>query len=391
MAASINDMLTKVGTPGTATSLQSPGKAIGATSINIGSAANWPTDTAVFFAMRVIDPSKVSATNPSGLVAGTYTEWKGVISGTTITNLTLQYGSDQVYTAGTNTQVFIPVASGRENSIVTWGLTQHKQDGTHGAVTATSVDTPILKDNGTQLSTIRNEALTNFVVPSGLVWSIASGLNATMTAGTMYIAGVRITVASIASHAFTASKDTYVDINSTGTALYTEVANGAAAPALTAGYIRVAKVVTGASTISSIVQEGIDSLGNLIYPSGSIGGSSIQSYKVNRQDDTTNSIVTNARIETGWGVAPVTSGQAGISEVVNFRNSFKDLPIVTCTFGGDNATLSTYGNGGANIKACHARAVSVTRAGFAAIVSTADNSNYTSNGYIFYQWVAIGA
>jgi hypothetical protein len=94
----------------------------------------------VFFAIRVVNPSLVSSANPSGLVAGTYTEWKGVVSGNTLTNLTLQNGSDQVYTAGTNTQVFISVTAPRENSLVTWGLNFANQD---GSLKTTAVQTAL--------------------------------------------------------------------------------------------------------------------------------------------------------------------------------------------------------------------------------------------------------
>lgn len=140
MSAAITDLLTQVGQPGTVTSMASPGKALGAASINVGSTANWPTGTAVFFAMRQVDPTQVSLTNPSGLVAGTYTEWKGIVaSGTIINNLTLQFGTDQVYPAGSNTQVFVVVSAARENSIVTWGVAQHNQDGSHHDITTNAI------------------------------------------------------------------------------------------------------------------------------------------------------------------------------------------------------------------------------------------------------------
>lgn len=140
MSAAITDLLTQVGQPGTVTSMTSPGKALGASSINVGSTANWPTGTAVYFAIRVVNPANVSTSNPSGMTAGTYTEWKGVVAGGSIVNqLVLQFGSDQVYPAGTNTQVFVVLSAARENAIVTWGTAQHNQDGSHSAVTAASV------------------------------------------------------------------------------------------------------------------------------------------------------------------------------------------------------------------------------------------------------------
>lgn len=90
-------------------------------------------------------------------------------------------------------------------------------------------------------------------IESGLVWSLVSGLNATMTVGVAYIDGIKISLAAIASRTFTVSKDTYIDIGNNGTIYYTEVTNGAAQPALTAGRIRVALVVTNASAITYVV------------------------------------------------------------------------------------------------------------------------------------------
>lgn len=122
-------------------------------------------------------------------------------------------------------------------------------------------------------------------IASGCTWSgdsYGSTLAASMTAGVAYIGGKRLVISSVASRAFTASKDTYVDLDTTGAPAYTEVANNAASPALSAGYIRIAIVITGASSIaaagsvnqgqvgallpivSSQPYEVTDSLGNLI-------------------------------------------------------------------------------------------------------------------------------
>lgn len=112
-------------------------------------------------------------------------------------------------------------------------------------------------------NTLLKETTNPFIV-NGIVWSIVSGLNATMSGGVMYYNGIRVTVNSVASHTFTASQDTYIDIDVNGNVTYNAVANGAAAPSLTANSNRVAKVITGAS-ISSIVLSGFDSIGNSIY------------------------------------------------------------------------------------------------------------------------------
>jgi len=124
-------------------------------------------------------------------------------------------------------------------------------------------------------------------VASGCVWSADSAgasLAGSMTAGTVYINGYRTTISSISGHAFTASKDTYVDVDYLGNITYSEVTNNSASPSLAANSIRLGIIVTGGSSIaaaasinqgqqdrvlpiaSSIAYAVTDSLGNLICP-----------------------------------------------------------------------------------------------------------------------------
>lgn len=119
----IADLLVEVGIEGSVTTLSAPGKSIGVFNINVGSTANWPAaGKTVYFAMRTINPSTVTTANPSGQVAGSYSSWKGIVGTNAITSMQLQSGStDQVYAAGSNTQVFIPVSAARENALVAWG------------------------------------------------------------------------------------------------------------------------------------------------------------------------------------------------------------------------------------------------------------------------------
>lgn len=129
-------------------------------------------------------------------------------------------------------------------------------------------------------------------VASGCVWSgdsYGSTLAASMTSGVVYINGRKHTVATVTARAFTASKDTYIDVlysatDNVGTVVYTEVANNAASPALAANSVRIGIIVSGAGNIAAVGsvnqgQEGkvlpiassipymvTDSLGNLICP-----------------------------------------------------------------------------------------------------------------------------
>lgn len=101
-------------------------------SITCASLSGWATDTAVHFVIYETDTD-------GNKVAGTQSDWKGIVSGSTINTLTLTGGTDQVYPIGA-TVVAAPTA-GWGSDLVTGLLVEHEQDGTHGDVTATSVTT----------------------------------------------------------------------------------------------------------------------------------------------------------------------------------------------------------------------------------------------------------
>ena len=85
-------------------------------------------------------------------------------------------------------------------------------------------------------------------VMSGCVWTgdaYASTRYASMTAGVVCIGGKVVAVDSVANRQFTASKDTYIDVDNTGALYYSEVSNAAASPALSSGRLRIAVIVTG--------------------------------------------------------------------------------------------------------------------------------------------------
>lgn len=121
-----------------------------------------------------------------------------------------------------------------------------------------------VNDNGTPLIDFRS-SYPNFV-KSGGIWTIGSGLQGNATANVLFINGIEYTVVAISNHTFATSSDTYVDYT-VGTGItYSAVANGAAAPALAANSVRLAKIITSGAAITSILQTGLDSLSNLIYP-----------------------------------------------------------------------------------------------------------------------------
>ncbi len=86
---------------------------------------------------------------------------------------------------------------------------------------------------------------------SGCLPATSGTLTSTISAGVAYVQGVRVTPIAT-SKTYTGSRDTYVDLDSTGAYTYAVVINGAAEPAITAGCLRVAKVVTGGSTVTTV-------------------------------------------------------------------------------------------------------------------------------------------
>lgn len=267
----------------------------GATSLTCDNLAGWPTGTAVHFSTYKINTS-------NAVVAGTQIDWKGIVSGNTIGTLTRKAGATDSGSAIGDVVEMNPTGSWAQD-VIDGITTQHNQDGTHGAVTATSVvssgavtgttltgtslvNTGDVQLRSTSLETIASERFFDHVA-SGCVWTAdAAGSTrlASMTAGVVYIGGKRVAVSAVTSRTFTASKDVYVDVDNTGTITYTDNTTNAASPALAANSIRLGIIVVGASSIataasvnqgqedrvlpiaSSVPYAVTDSLGNLICP-----------------------------------------------------------------------------------------------------------------------------
>jgi len=128
MTPDINDKFAFVAL-GTKTELASPGYSIGADTITCEDLSAWAAagaSTAVFFGIdrvEVVD-------NKEQRVAGTYTEWKGIVSGDTIGSLELLEGTDQNYAADGNTRVYMVITSAWANALIEGILASHNQDGT---------------------------------------------------------------------------------------------------------------------------------------------------------------------------------------------------------------------------------------------------------------------
>ena len=276
----------------------------GGTSLVCDDLSGWSTASKVHFVTYRLDSS-------SNIVAGSQLDCSGIVSGNTINSLTVIDGTDNGSSVNDVVEMLPTAAWGQDLADAL--TSQHTRTGAHSGVTNTggmTTDTLTVsgaasvggnlsvtgyaQDKGKNLYEIRDEQLGDYVV-SGGVWSgdaYASTLNASMTALVCYINGQRGTISAVTARAFTASKDTYIDVlNSSGTfsLVYTEVANNAASPSLAASSIRLGVVVSGATNIAAATsinqgqpertvpttcnpgKSGTDSLGNVIRNTNPLG------------------------------------------------------------------------------------------------------------------------
>lgn len=199
MAASTTDLFTYVGNPGTATTLSAPGYTSGGTSINVGSTTNFPTSTAVVFAIDEVE----TVGGEEVRTVGTYNTYRGIVaSGTSITNVTWLNGDgDRDYAAGAGTRVYITTASAWANRLVDGLSVEHNKDGTHSTITGTSINlTGAVTSN-----TISEKTAANGVTVDGL--NIKDGkLNTNDSVVTTNITDANVTTAKIADDAVTPAK-----------------------------------------------------------------------------------------------------------------------------------------------------------------------------------------
>lgn len=97
------------------------------------------------------------------------------------------------------------------------------------------------------------ERLGGSEIESGIDTVTSVDLNADISAGVAYVNGIRVVVPTTPV-TYTASMDTYIDISSSGIISYSAVANGASAPAIVANSLRVLKVVTDATKITTVTR-----------------------------------------------------------------------------------------------------------------------------------------
>jgi hypothetical protein len=135
--------------------MAAPGHLIGGTSINVDSTSLMSTDTSIFIAIDTTTMINGEETR----VAGSYTVWQAIVtSATSIGSMVLRYGTDQNYSAGASTRVYILPTSSRENRLVDGLLEEHKQTGAHSDINADSVTSTD--------ATFTNATITNLTVGS---------------------------------------------------------------------------------------------------------------------------------------------------------------------------------------------------------------------------------
>jgi len=120
-----------------------------------------------------------------------------------------------------------------------------------GTGLTTREDPDIILQDPAQLLTAA-DILDDFVA-AGVLPAVPAPVSLSMTTptGTAYIQGKRVTPPATA-RAYTALKDTYVDLSSLGVYTYSEVANGAGAPAVAANSMRLFKAVTNATEVTAV-------------------------------------------------------------------------------------------------------------------------------------------
>lgn len=251
----------------------------GAATVGLNSVAGYTNGDIVAF---VIDPTTASKQAFTGVVD---------TAGVQITSVKWTEGTNTSHLAGATV---VDYTTATHQAALVKGLkVSHNQDGTikNNAITTAAQITDGVIGNAEMATAVKpitlfDETTFDFVA-SGCVWTAdaaGSTLLGSMTAGVVYIDGNRVAVSAVTAHAFTASKDTYVDVGTDGVVDYSESTLNAASQALAASHLRLGIIVTGASSIanvgavnqgqedkvlpiaSSIPYQVTDSLGNLICP-----------------------------------------------------------------------------------------------------------------------------
>lgn len=177
MAATITDkiMVASSGTRPNPTTLTAQ-KSIGASLLNADDLTGWGTSTPVTFVIYKIDSN-------GNEVVGTRSDWKGIVSGNTITQLTLTAGTDTIYPSGSPV---IAVASARwADDFTAAMLVSHNQNGTlkDGSVGNTTITDGSVTTTKIADANITNAKLSTTTGEVGGVWQTYSPTITNFTLG----------------------------------------------------------------------------------------------------------------------------------------------------------------------------------------------------------------
>ena len=166
------------------------------------------------------------------------------------TNITINYGGS------TEEEVLVNGISGNTLSLSSGLLYPHSQNETvedlNDPEDVNNIANAYEQDHSSDGSHIISHfGLPDFVV-SGLTIPTSSNLTASSTSGVAFITGIKTNVPSDYGYTYQASMDTYVDVDNTGVYHRTPVALASAAPAIYANSIRIAKVTTSGTAITSV-------------------------------------------------------------------------------------------------------------------------------------------
>ena len=163
MAAQPEDYFQEVGTPGSATYMTAPGYTIGATTMNVQSTSGFPSDTGVIFSVDTT--STVNGVETQD--AGSYCVFEGkVASATSLSGVSLLYGTPQNYPAGATTRVYITVSTQWAKRLVEGLLVSHTQFGT---LKNNAVATANIADDAVTTAKIADDAVTNAKIADSAV------------------------------------------------------------------------------------------------------------------------------------------------------------------------------------------------------------------------------
>jgi hypothetical protein len=136
---------------------------------------------------------------------------------------------------------------------------------------------------------------------------------------------------------------------------------------------------------------GIETLTNKTINATNNTVTNVSNLSVKQQNDTTNTTVNGARIESGWGVI-VIGAASNASEAVAFQTAFGSAPIVTVTYAGDHASATTRGSGGNTVKGpVSIKAYGESTSGFTVHIHSSDGTIWAAGNTVFYNWTATGA